>query len=192
MTRFRRKSYEVEAFQVTEANLDAPATWPDWAQQAAAKSWSEPGAISRVAGRPALMVRTLIGLDAVEPGAWIVRRPDSGALRTLADDEFGASFEEEDRMRCSDERVAALRRAEERARAALKPGDRLYVERCGGIRATVKFVGFCDYLGRPDPQGRCIQSKTLDDLHAWNVLRVNGVPMSFRDPDSPGRSTTSV
>lgn len=77
--------------------------------------------------------------------------------------------------------TAAFDRATERARAILKPGDRLLIANCGG-RSTVTFVGWVDHRGVPDPVGRCIASKTLDDLLAWNVSKVNGQPANFRDP----------
>lgn len=66
-------------------------------------------------------------------------------------------------------------RATERARAVLQPGDRLSVTLCGGGRGTVTMIGWDrTYTG-------WIYSKTRDDIHASHILKVNGVPTSFRD-----------
>lgn len=73
------------------------------------------------------------------------------------------------------ERRAELYRATDRAKAALIPGDRLFVSRCGGIRTTVTFTGWDDLW---------ICSKTLDDIAASSVIKVNGVPTSFMDQES--------
>lgn len=70
-------------------------------------------------------------------------------------------------------------RAAERARAVLKPGDRLLVKTCGNSRGTsVTMKGWSPYF--PD----FIASRTMDEdeLHPINVLKVNGKPVSFADP----------
>lgn len=81
-----------------------------------------------------------------------------------------------DRLR----RVAALNRATGRARAMLRPGDRLHVTRCGGSKAVVTFTGFDSFF--PD----WICSATRNDIHAFHIYKVNGAPVSFDDP--PGFS----
>lgn len=60
--------------------------------------------------------------------------------------------------------------ATERAKKVLKPGDRLCVSRCGGSQPTVTFVEW---------DGLWIRSRTLDDIAASNILRLNGKPVDF-------------
>ena len=69
-------------------------------------------------------------------------------------------------------------RAVRRAKAVLKPGDRLYVSVCGGRGVTVTMVGWCDA-----PLSDYIRSKSLDgdELHPSNVRKVNGKPVDFGD-----------
>jgi len=56
------------------------------------------------------------------------------------------------------------------ARAVLLPGDKLYVERCGGIKSTVKFLRWDkDWIVTP----------TLSDVHARHIIKVNGKPHRF-------------
>ena len=56
------------------------------------------------------------------------------------------------------------------ARAVLLPGDKLYIERCGGIKSTVKFLRWDkDWIVTP----------TLSDVHARHILKVNGKPQRF-------------
>jgi hypothetical protein len=59
------------------------------------------------------------------------------------------------------------KRAVRRAKAVLKPGDRLQVAGCGGRCVTVTMIGWSQYF--PD----FIASKTLDsdELHPINVRR---------------------
>lgn len=76
--------------------------------------------------------------------------------------------------------AARNQRAARRAKAILKPGDRLYVATCGGRGVTVTMVGWsADF---PD----FIASKTLDgdELHPINVRKLNGKPITFDDPVS--------
>lgn len=77
-------------------------------------------------------------------------------------------------MQVSEERKAEIRAATIRAREILQPGDRLFISRCGGIRTTVTFVGFDD-----PPYHSWIRSKTLDDIAAVNIMKVNGKPVDF-------------
>lgn len=83
-----------------------------------------------------------------------------------------------------EEYSAHVGRAADRARAVLKPGDRIRVTRCGGASPTYTFDGWAswltpEYAGRPP---RWMQSKSgIDDLSPFCVLAVNGVPTSFRD-----------
>lgn len=63
------------------------------------------------------------------------------------------------------------KRAVGNAKAILKPGDRIRVSRCGGIRATYTFDHW---------DGNWIVSKSgIDDLHALSVDRLNGEPCCF-------------
>lgn len=78
--------------------------------------------------------------------------------------------------RMSAARCAELRRATERARATLRPGDRLRVNGCGGTSATVTMTGWCPLYPN------WITSKSRDDIHAMHITKVNGVPTSFADP----------
>jgi hypothetical protein len=79
----------------------------------------------------------------------------------------------------TDAQRAASKRATERARASLKPGDKIRVTGCGGTVATCRFVGF-DTKSDGSPSD-WICSRTRDDIHASHIFRVNGVPTSFRD-----------
>lgn len=65
-------------------------------------------------------------------------------------------------------RIAHL--ATDRARDVLKPGDRLYVIRCGGSKSTITMTGW---------DGNWITCRSRDDIAAVNVLRVNGKPVAF-------------
>lgn len=78
----------------------------------------------------------------------------------------------------SDERRQQIHEATERARAVLKPGDRRRITRCGGIVSTVTFVGFAD-----PPYHRWICSKTLEDIAAVNIIKLNGKPVDFTQED---------
>lgn len=69
-----------------------------------------------------------------------------------------------------EERDTLTKQATIKAQAILKPGDRLRITRCGGIESTVTFVAF---------NGQWIQSKTLDDIHAVHILKVNGEIVDF-------------
>lgn len=70
-------------------------------------------------------------------------------------------------------RQPELRRAVERARQTLKPGDRLTVTRCGGLTVTVTFERW---------DGGWICSKTLADIAPSHIIKLNGTPVSFEDP----------
>lgn len=82
-------------------------------------------------------------------------------------------------MKMTDEQIRASQLAWGRARQILEPGDRLYIERCAGIRCTVTFDGFCC-----PPAHHWIRSKTLDDISARHILRLNGQPRTFREPEA--------
>jgi hypothetical protein len=76
--------------------------------------------------------------------------------------------------------VSRHERAVRRAKAILKPGDKLYVEVCGGRGVTVTMVGW-----NTDPYlSDYIVTKSLDgdEIHPSNVRKVNGKPVSFSDP----------
>ncbi len=79
--------------------------------------------------------------------------------------------------RMTEQQIAESRRATERAKAVLKPGDRLYVKNCGDSRSTVAMIGWA-----APPFDCWITSKARDDIHAMHILKVNGVPTSFADP----------
>lgn len=82
----------------------------------------------------------------------------------------GPTDDEKARMR------AERYRARDRAKAALKPGDRIRVGRCGGAFPTYTFVGF------DEGSSYWMVSKSgRDDLSPYCVIAVNGVPTSFRD-----------
>jgi len=73
-------------------------------------------------------------------------------------------------------RLGRFRRATERARAVLCPHDRLRITRCGGGLVNVRFTGW-------DPVWpNVICSASLSDIHALNVRKLNGEPISFDDP----------
>jgi hypothetical protein len=77
----------------------------------------------------------------------------------------------------------AFQRAADRARKVLKPGDRLTLgSSCGGSTQTVTFSHWSDGLGLPDPNSDTFSSRTLDDLSPWNITKVNGKAVTFRDP----------
>ena len=78
--------------------------------------------------------------------------------------------------RMTDAEIAESRRAEDRARAVLKPGYRLYIAGCGGSRSTVTLTGW---------DGRWITSANRCDIHALHIIKVNGVATSFRDGGAP-------
>jgi hypothetical protein len=85
---------------------------------------------------------------------------------------------------CGTGAVEAFKRAAARARLVLKAGDRVTLgSSCGGGKQTVTFAHFSDHRGMPDPNGRMFSSRSLDDLSPWNIVKVNGKPVSFRDPD---------
>ncbi len=74
--------------------------------------------------------------------------------------------------------IAHARRAAVRARAVLKPGDKLLVTRCCNARGvTVRFVGW---------DGDWILTPTLSDVSSRCILKVNGKPVSFCDPTGFG------
>jgi len=76
---------------------------------------------------------------------------------------------------------AAFARASERARAVLKPGDRVTLSSsCGSGVTTVTFANW-GHVGHPVPGHAYFAGRTVDDLHPWNITKVNGQPVSFRD-----------
>ena len=76
---------------------------------------------------------------------------------------------------------AAFARASERARAVLKPGDRVTLgSSCGSGVTTVTFANW-GYVGHPVPDHAYFAGRTIDDLHPWNITKVNGQPVNFRD-----------
>lgn len=61
-------------------------------------------------------------------------------------------------------------RATERAKVFLKPGDRISAKRCGGGKSHFTMTGW---------DGVWICGKTISDVHASSVYRVNGIPLEF-------------
>lgn len=79
----------------------------------------------------------------------------------------------------TEEQRAGHRRATARAREALKPGDKIRATGCGGTVATYRFVGFDTRMDGTPSDWICSPSR--DDIHASHIIRVNGLPTSFRD-----------
>ena len=75
------------------------------------------------------------------------------------------------------EQIAHSKRATARARAVLKPGDRLSVTLCADGRGTVTMRGW---------DGDWITSATRNDIHAMHIIKVNGCWMTFRDDHDDG------
>lgn len=78
-------------------------------------------------------------------------------------------------------RAPLLKRIEDRAREALKAGDLLSVERCGGRTVSVRMTGW---------DGCWITSAVHSDLAPSSIVKVNGERRSFMTPDE--RATLSV
>lgn len=74
-------------------------------------------------------------------------------------------------MTISEERREQYNAATERAKATLKPGDRIRATRCGGIVATYTFDHWCG-------QWACSKSG-IDDIHVCHILKVNGEGVDF-------------
>lgn len=70
-------------------------------------------------------------------------------------------------------RLAAFKRAADRARAVLQPGDRITFTSCPGTKRWGIFEGW---------ERDWIRTRTLDDVSASTISKVNGRPVSFRDP----------
>lgn len=64
-------------------------------------------------------------------------------------------------------------RAIDRAKQALKAGDRIAFTSCPGTARTATFQGW---------DGNWICSKTRDDIAASSIFKLNGEPVSFADP----------
>lgn len=75
-------------------------------------------------------------------------------------------------------RVTLAKRAErirsiDRARQALKEGDRIAFTSCPGTPRTATFTGW---------DGNWICSKTRNDIASSTIFKLNGKPVSFLDP----------
>lgn len=70
-------------------------------------------------------------------------------------------------------RLAALKRAADRARAVLQPGDRITFTSCPGTKRWGIFEGW---------ERDWIRTRTLDDVSASTISKVNGRAISFHDP----------
>jgi len=72
------------------------------------------------------------------------------------------------------EQLDEIRRATARAKAVLKPGDRICTRRCGGGLHTYTFAGW---------DGDWITTKGgTDDISARNIVKLNGEAVRFGDP----------
>jgi hypothetical protein len=69
-------------------------------------------------------------------------------------------------------------RAVARAKQVLHRGDKVRLITHGGGQATYRMTGW----GGPDENW--IVSASTDELHPYNVVRVNGARVSFRDEGS--------
>lgn len=75
------------------------------------------------------------------------------------------------------ERDAQYARAAANAKRILKPGDKIMVKRCGGMKVRYEFAGWCR-------NGQWAFSKTgVDDIHAINIYKVNGRFVDFTAGD---------
>ncbi len=74
-------------------------------------------------------------------------------------------------MQTEHHRIANLRKATQRAKKTIKPGDRVTCTKCPGTKRWFKFDHW---------QGQWMASATgVNDYHAANVSRVNGQPVDF-------------
>lgn len=73
-------------------------------------------------------------------------------------------------------------RSADRAKAVLKQGDKVRMIGHGaGGSGRVSYL--FDHWDEHSPSGEYFVSKSgIDELHPYNIERVNGVPVSFRDP----------
>ncbi|UTC28316.1 hypothetical protein GURKE_02850 [Brevundimonas phage vB_BpoS-Gurke] len=73
----------------------------------------------------------------------------------------------------TEEQKAHYARSVTRAKALLRRGDKVRLTICGGGQATYVFA---------DWDGEWMVSKSgVNELHPYNVVRLNGKPLSFRD-----------
>lgn len=77
--------------------------------------------------------------------------------------------------------VDHYKRASERAKPVLNPGDKVYMISHGADgngRATYVFDRWDDQ----SPGGDFFVSRSgIDELHPFNIERINGAPVNFRD-----------
>lgn len=92
MHRYRKRSTEVEAFQLTDENRDNDESWPLWAQLAWLKVWNEPGALSPMIGNRGVYVNGVAGIRIANIGDWIVC-DENGILFPLTADDFPQRYE---------------------------------------------------------------------------------------------------
>lgn len=78
-------------------------------------------------------------------------------------------------MTISPEQRAHYARSVARARAVLKRGDRVRLSICGGGQATYTFEAW------DGPHGAFVSRSGITDLHPYNIVRLNRLPISFRD-----------
>lgn len=78
------------------------------------------------------------------------------------------------------ERSAQFADAVTLAKETLQPGDRLLVAMCGGVKTTVTFKGWSETFPG------FIETPTLfgDQVHPFNILKVNGRVLRFIDRDT--------
>ena len=74
------------------------------------------------------------------------------------------------------EKIKQSRKATERAKKVLKPGDKIRSRRCPGRLVTYRFSHW---------DGSWIVSASgIDDIAAVNIDRLNGQPISFKSEES--------
>lgn len=76
-------------------------------------------------------------------------------------------------MSVSEKRRAEAYRARDRAKALLKPGDRIRVSRCGGLLRTYTFSHWDGFWA--------VSVSGISDLSPTSIDRLNGAPVSFMD-----------
>ena len=90
MTRYRRLPVEVEAFQLTDANIGDVESWPEWARQARALDWWRVGAIWPSSFAGFLYLRTVREMCVANVGDWIVR--EAGEICLVEPEAFAAGY----------------------------------------------------------------------------------------------------
>ena len=72
----------------------------------------------------------------------------------------------------TDEQIAHAKRATDRAKAVIKPGDWVSRTMCMGVKSRFKFTHW-------DGDWAC--GRSVYDAHAMHIYAVNGAPVDFKD-----------